>query len=212
MSGYMRTYHECIAQLLFAFLGMITRLKLLDEIEFDVSEFYFFNECVFIVENHKKHNHRLLSSASKIWIGILNGSRNTTQIMNFTHLTILARIFAFALSIKLRRAIGRSIKLKMTRNNIQRFSIIYFALIGFNIIEDCSEPFLRPFLMKLHYLVEKYIQITSIEDSFETKLFLIQFYIKSQVTLGILPTNTDHEKYTMLSKLSPYHLALSNIC
>ncbi|KII63728.1 hypothetical protein RF11_08720 [Thelohanellus kitauei] len=195
-----------MAWLLITFFMMLHHFKLLDEIEFDVSRFCAIMNSIFMIEIQKDDNNLFLPRISKIWSGILNGSRNTMQIDDFDKLVLFSSIFAFDLSRKLERAVTYLDVFTMTKNKTQRFSIIYLTLIAFPIIGQSALLFSRLLFMKLNRLVEIYIQRSSIAGHcFESKLLLTQFFTKSQVSMGFTSPIQTTKCYMMSSKLFPIH-------
>ncbi|KII71089.1 hypothetical protein RF11_11916 [Thelohanellus kitauei] len=172
--------------LLFTFLRMLCRLRLLEEIEFDVNQFYYITVEVILrisIRSHESYP-KYYPFLSKIWSGIFNRSFNTFQIDTIDKLIVLGSIFSIGLANTLRKLdVGG--KWEMSNNGKQSWYIIYFTLVAFPIIDHTTCPWLRKVFNELHVSLQKYLFKHSIEDlSFECQFTVLQYYIKSIVTLN----------------------------
>ncbi|KII64451.1 hypothetical protein RF11_03854 [Thelohanellus kitauei] len=81
---------------------------------------------------------------------------------------------------------------KVTKNKKQQLYIIYLTLIAYPIIDKSKFTLIDRVLLYLHKSFGKYFEKYSIDDlSFEDQFILLQYYIKSLVTLNC--QNSDHE-------------------
>ncbi|KII75226.1 hypothetical protein RF11_02517 [Thelohanellus kitauei] len=171
--------------ILFIVFMMLYRSRLLNEIEFNSSMFYEISVEIFLLYIYKECP-SILIHFLKIWTGIINGSRNTFRIDTIDKLIFISAIFSINLSSKLITIVDRSGKLEMTKNKKQKLYIIYFSLVAFPIIDHVAYPWLSILLKQLHRSFEKYLEKYSFKvDNLENKFLILQYYIKSRVTLKI---------------------------
>ncbi|KII61983.1 hypothetical protein RF11_14140 [Thelohanellus kitauei] len=203
MNKYLSTKDEEIAWLLFTIFRMLYHLKLLDGIEFNISQFYLITHSIFLIEINRMNYLRVFPCISKIWTGILNKSTNMIQIDGIDKLILLSTIFAIDLSRKLKKVVNGFGKFEITKNKKQKFYVIYLSLVSFPVIDNSAKSWLKPVLFELHDSVQKFIEKTLLNDfSFDNKFLFAQYFIKSHVTLGIEISNDDYEKINwFLAKL-----------
>ncbi|KII73897.1 hypothetical protein RF11_15598 [Thelohanellus kitauei] len=163
---------------------MLHRLRLLDEFDFNVNHFYEIAVSIFIRWLSRNHASLTIVHLSKLWSAILNGSHNSFQIYNLEKLIFFAAIFSIDLSSKLRKLIRVSGVLKVTKNKKQRLYIIYFTLVAFPMINHDANPWLCHVLKELHNSLP-----------FANQFLIIQYYIKSQVTLNMEISSHDREVF-----------------
>ncbi|KII69866.1 hypothetical protein RF11_02796 [Thelohanellus kitauei] len=193
MTEYLTTNDKVCQRLLVTLLMMVQRLKLFDEIEFDANTFFEITKQMVLDHIENSYNIFMMVHLSKIWSGILNGSRNKFPIDNFEKLIFLSAIFSIDISsgiLKELRPPKRSI-FEMTKNKKQRIYIIYFTLVAFPLISDSFKWILKVF-EELHNTIYKYIHRNPFsKQSVEDQFHIMQYYIKSLVTLNMPISSQD---------------------
>ncbi|KII61987.1 hypothetical protein RF11_14144 [Thelohanellus kitauei] len=201
---YSSTKDEDIAWLLFIICRVFHGLKLLDGVEFNISKFYINTDSIFLVEINKRDYLQVFPRMSQKWKGIVKGSENSINIDTIDKLILMASIFAIDLSKKMKHAVNGFGKFEIFKIIKHRFNVLYLTLVTFPIIDHSAKSWLRAILIELHDSVQKYIEKTLLNDmSFENRLFMTQYFIKSHVTLHIEISDCDNEKiHRFLTKLS----------
>ncbi|KII67031.1 hypothetical protein RF11_06529 [Thelohanellus kitauei] len=175
-------------------LLMLCRLKLLNEIELNLTDLYFITVWIYKHEVDKSNYHKFLNDLSTIWITILKGSKYKLLIYTDDQLMFFAVIFATYLSTKLNYYIPSGRKIEVTTKLKQKLYIIYFALIAYPTIDVKEKLYARAVLKRLHFSFRNYIRKYTIEDlTMEDQFILLQYYIKSHETLAI-PISPSDEK------------------
>ncbi|KII73492.1 hypothetical protein RF11_13758 [Thelohanellus kitauei] len=115
MKKFSDTKDEGSGLILFNILIMISRLKLLDEIEFDLTQLYILTDS--IQKNHICINNMVVFQRyfSKVWIAIFNASKNTLEINTIDKLMLFAAIFANHLSQKINTTVLKNLKLNISQ-------------------------------------------------------------------------------------------------
>ncbi|KII62574.1 hypothetical protein RF11_05204 [Thelohanellus kitauei] len=192
MTRYSTYRQNYCAMLLFKLFQMLHRFRLLDDVNFDVNQFYDITVLISLRYIGSDYFPMFVSHLSKIWTAILNVSINKLEIDSIDKLMLFAGLFAIGISSKLMKLIRGSDKLKMTKNKKQRLYIIYFTFVAFPMIDHQSNTWLRTALIRLHHFFQKYFEKHSLTDfSFETQFLIVQYYIKSLVTLNIEISDND---------------------
>ncbi|KII71979.1 hypothetical protein RF11_10236 [Thelohanellus kitauei] len=178
-------YDENCAAVIFTFLRMLCRLRLLEEIELDIDHLY--NITVNEIWNKTYTSYRFYPKyfpfLSKIWSGIFNRSRNNIQIESINELVVFGAIFSIGVANKLRN-LGMNEEWELTKNEWQRWYIIYFTLVAFPIINHTLRTWLHNVLTELHDSLKGFFEIRPINlHNFTSKYIIVQYYIKSIVTL-----------------------------
>ncbi|KII74507.1 hypothetical protein RF11_10583 [Thelohanellus kitauei] len=167
-------------------LLMLCRLKLLNEIELDFDNFYNVTDMVYKKKVDKNNIYMFLNDLSKIWVHIIKGTSYKLEIDTIPKLLFFAAIFATYLSNKLNMIIQSGGKFEVKTKIKQKLYIIYFALVAYPIFDETGKRYAPITLQKLHYSFQDYIQKYSIEDfTIENQFVLLQYYIKSHVSLNI---------------------------
>ncbi|KII63525.1 hypothetical protein RF11_08055 [Thelohanellus kitauei] len=186
MTTFWMTADEESARLLLMLFTMLYHQKLFDITKFEVSKFYSITLSIFNNHLEKCQDSLLLAHLPKIWIGIFNRPTNVFKINNCNRLTIFAALFSISISNKFRKIIQGYGKFKMTKTKNQMLNVIYFALVAFPRLGKVSKILLINVLTTLHMSFKEYLDKCSIEDlPFESQFIIVQYFIKSFVTLKI---------------------------
>ncbi|KII63548.1 hypothetical protein RF11_16355 [Thelohanellus kitauei] len=186
MTKLVSTKEDDLAPLLFTQLRMIHRLKLLDEIELNVTKFYDITNEIFSRKVDLNSNYSYILYLPKIWSGILNASTNSIQIDTIEKLIFFARIFSVNISDKMDESYWDRWDLNLTPNKLQRYYIIYLTFVAFPIIDHDVHPDLRILLERLHTSFRKFSKKNKFVRFSNKNLFqFLQYYIKSFITLNI---------------------------
>ncbi|KII61037.1 hypothetical protein RF11_01754 [Thelohanellus kitauei] len=182
---YVTTEEDC-AKLLFMVMRMLNRLRLLMEIEFDVNKFYDITVYMFRRNCSLGHDSTILVDLSKIWSCILNWSMNILKIDTIHRLTMFAGIFSVDISCKLLKLNCGDETLEVTKNKKQKIYIIYLTLLVFPTIAQSETTWIQDLFLELHNQFKFYFEQNSIANlPFEDQFLLIQYYVKSTVTLNL---------------------------
>ncbi|KII65122.1 hypothetical protein RF11_07472 [Thelohanellus kitauei] len=180
-----KTKDERFSRLLLIIFKMLHRHRLIELVQFDVLELYWITVKVFMSRLPKIQESYFINYLPKIWIGILSPLTNLFQIDVDGKLLTFACIFSADLSNKLKKVVDGSGKFEVTNNKKQKLYIIYLTMNVYTFIDQTIKMWLRPILMELHTWLQKYFEKCSIQDySFENQFLLLQYYLKSLVTLG----------------------------
>ncbi|KII72200.1 hypothetical protein RF11_08370 [Thelohanellus kitauei] len=176
---------------------MIHRLRLFDDINFNVDKFY--DITVSVLSTYINIDNQSLpddfKSLPNIWFGIFNGKRNIFLIDSIDKLVI----FGLLSSISLSRKLTTTTKFEMTKKMKQNLIIIYFALVAFPIIEHEEKPLLNTFLVNVHNSFKNYIDNGNFVDiSIENQFFILQNYLKCAITLN---KRIPYRYYTLCGKM-----------
>ncbi|KII62895.1 hypothetical protein RF11_15080 [Thelohanellus kitauei] len=203
---------ERVTSLLLMVLRMVHHLRLLDQIYFNINQFYDVTEPI-IIHNFKEGQHSfIMTYLSKIWSGIFEISGNTFQIDTIDKLKYFATIFANDLSHKLRKVINGVGKFELNKFKKQRIYILYFTLVAFGMIDETGVFWLRKVFKRLHSSFQEYLKKYSIEDiTMEDQIIIIQYYIKSLETLHFHISNHDEEVFQGIFTRLMTFPSLSNI-
>ncbi|KII69857.1 hypothetical protein RF11_02786 [Thelohanellus kitauei] len=186
MTKFETTNEEDWARMLFKILRMLRRLKFLDEIEFSVTRFYDITQEMFTRYIKKGETPHFILSLSKIWRGILNGSKNSFRIDNIENLIFFARMFSVGISHHLHKIGLKDPDVDWCRDKPSMLYIVYLTLVAFPIIDHDKNPDLRRLLRRLHHSFVGYKNKYRIEENFPRNHFqFLQYYIKSMLTLDI---------------------------
>ncbi|KII61829.1 hypothetical protein RF11_10098 [Thelohanellus kitauei] len=178
--------HEIRGKFCLAVFKMLYRLRLLDEIKFDIDNFFYFTMAFVTCHVYICQDTMFIIYLSKIWTEILNGSRNTFQLTCEEHLIFLSGIFCIDLSRKLMTVYRGSGKLELTKNKKLRMYIIYLSLIGYPVMNHQKKTWLYDVLNQLIFSFRKYLEKYALKDhTIEDQFLIIRHYIKSLVTLDI---------------------------
>ncbi|KII73833.1 hypothetical protein RF11_08204 [Thelohanellus kitauei] len=180
------------AKILFIILKMITHLRLLDDIEFYVNELIKITTSVLSRYRSFNYDQLFLLHASKIWSGIINGPRNTFLIDTLDKLNCLGAVFAIDLSCKLRNVLKGLGPFQVTKNIKQKLYIIYITLAPITKVDDLSSLSFQSAFKGLHILFRMYFEKCSFDHTIENQFILLQYFIKSHVSLKI-PIEPDNE-------------------
>ncbi|KII64915.1 hypothetical protein RF11_06126 [Thelohanellus kitauei] len=187
-----------LEKLLFLIFQMLNRLKLLDDYEFNTIKFYEISFTA-IYGYNKPHKSPTVQIVSNIWVSILTRPGNTFKIDTVTKLIFLCTVFAIKFSKQLRKVIRGIGHFEFTETNKQMLYIIYFTLFSFPIFEPNEQQWVYKILTELHSCFTKYLEAYPIDDlTIENKLFVLQYYIKSYVTLHINFSSLDEQFFHSL--------------
>ncbi|KII66223.1 hypothetical protein RF11_14745 [Thelohanellus kitauei] len=181
-----KTKEEDCSRLLMIYLNMLHRQRFLDELKFNLDKFY--TVTVLIVELHARKNseYLLYLRFPKIWNIILNRSENVFKIDKIEKLIIFSTLFALDISSYLRKVSRGCSLFEVTQDKKKKLYIIYLALALFSRVDHFTYRWLRKVLTDLHESFQKYFEISPIEClTFETQFHILQYYIKSFVTLRV---------------------------
>ncbi|KII68948.1 hypothetical protein RF11_13561 [Thelohanellus kitauei] len=197
MTKYTLHQEENCALILFIVLRMLVHVRLLYSANFNITQFFVITVSI-CQPNFQTFNYRnFFSQLSKIWTVLLRGFDKADKIASEYKLITISAIFAIDLLNKLRHMASHSIELNVTENKKQRLYIIYFTLISSPIIDEDNYPWLRKILEDLHAAFQNYFEKFSIQNlSFENKFPLLQYFIKSHVTLHIGLSHNDQHVFT----------------
>ncbi|KII65947.1 hypothetical protein RF11_09407 [Thelohanellus kitauei] len=173
-------------RLVFIIFRMLCQQRLIDLVKFNTFTLYqatFYDINGNIIDNQElwfKYN------LSKIWIRLLCRHNKAVQISTLDMLIHFAILFSKTISCKLKNASVGSGNFELTMNKKKMLYIIYLVLVAFPIINNERKLFVWQVLIDLHISFQQYFQKNTFEDlSFENQFLLIQYYIKSFVTLHI---------------------------
>ncbi|KII61035.1 hypothetical protein RF11_01752 [Thelohanellus kitauei] len=182
------------------------------EIEFDVSKFYDITVYMFLRHVSVRQVFKFMSHLPKIWSFILNSPRNTFIIDTIDKLMIFASLFSFDISCKLLKVLTESTNFEVTKNKKQKIYIIYLTLVAFPMINQAENTWILVFLIEMHNWLKHYFENNSIENlPPQDQFLLIQYYIKSIVTLNIRNYSTVQNIILNFLKRLSTNASLSNI-
>ncbi|KII72551.1 hypothetical protein RF11_03257 [Thelohanellus kitauei] len=183
---FLSTDDDFYSRFLVIVFRMLHRQKILDEIEFNVIQFYDITVAMILrnVQNHQ--DSPFIDHLSKIWGGILNGHRNIFKIDSIDKLIIFAAIFSINFSMKFTAVNLGSASFNITKNKKQRLYVIYLALVVFPTISYDANLWFIQTLKRLHMSIHLYIEKHSTQNlSLENRFIIYQYYVKSLVTLNM---------------------------
>ncbi|KII67468.1 hypothetical protein RF11_07460 [Thelohanellus kitauei] len=203
LKSYRTSPNEDFKRLILNVLKMLDRCGFSDECRYDVNLFYDVT-IITLLQNStrsKKKYSLCLKDFSKIWIGILNGSKYLFKIDRIDKLLYFAALFSFDLFRKIDN-VTRYSNLKVTKSISQQFYIMYLSLVTFPIHTECYNKLLKTLLNELHTSFQQYIEKKLISKlSIENQFLILQYYIKSAVTLNIKISSSDYEYIDMFFKM-----------
>ncbi|KII74850.1 hypothetical protein RF11_12992 [Thelohanellus kitauei] len=203
---------EISVKMLVIVFRLLHRLRILDEVEFDVTQLYDLSVSTFLRHISTKKYSTFLDDISKILTSVLNGSKNTLHINSIDKLIIFAAIFSYDISSKLKKVLNGDGKFEMTKNKKQRIYIIYFTLVSLPLIVQYTNKWIIKFLRELHNLFQKYFEENPIQNLIiEDQFTLLQYYIKSMITLNIPISGHDDRLFLGFFRRLFRYRSLSNI-
>ncbi|KII72913.1 hypothetical protein RF11_12382 [Thelohanellus kitauei] len=206
------TENDDMAWLLMYMLRMVSRLKLFEKIDLEISHYYTITHNMFLKVLENKMQIMDLYPLSKIWICAFRVKNNTFQIDTLDKLTTIATIFCIDLSRKLSKVVSGFGKFKMTENTKLRLHIIYLTLIAFPLVNYLANHWVYKMLLKLHSYAQRFIEKNVYaEFPFENKFVFTQYYIKSLVTLNIRVSNLDRKMIYWVFDILSTTQVLSNL-
>ncbi|KII65450.1 hypothetical protein RF11_01055 [Thelohanellus kitauei] len=177
-------------------LRMLQRLKMLNEIELNVVEFYNITDSIYSIQIYQTVDAKLLSTLSKIWSAIFNGSRNKIQIDSMDKLIRMAAIFSIDLTRKLKKVDQDFSKFKLTMNKKQRLYIIYFTLVAYPLMDYSTIESLHSILTQLQDCVQNYMENPLLKGlCTENQNLIIQYYFKSLATLNTRSSSQNQKRF-----------------
>ncbi|KII73927.1 hypothetical protein RF11_15629 [Thelohanellus kitauei] len=205
LNKFSTTKRDVFAKLAIAVLRMVHRVRMMEEIEFNVMQFFEVARYKILEKSHKPSDVDFLMDLSNIWTCILDSSRNTFKIDTIDKLIIISAIFSLGIRFNIANSDNRYRPFRFTKHKKQRLYVIYLTLVAFPVIDRHTYQWLPGHLLKLHdsitYLFEEY---SNDDICFEDKLLLVQYYIKSLVTLNITFKSIDgplfHDFFASLLK------------
>ncbi|KII63631.1 hypothetical protein RF11_10722 [Thelohanellus kitauei] len=193
MNKYFSYGEEDVSKFLIMVLKLVEFVDLLDHIKLDVTMFFRITEKIFSNKPQKRTEKKLNIDIIKICKAMLNGSINPLRIESIEQLVTASSVFSFGLARKLKKTIRDKRDIQMTKNVKHSLYIIYFSLIAFPLIDQNSKNRLRPVLLELHRLFQNYFKKCSIKKlSIDSQFQMIQYYVKSSVTLRVDFSPHDH--------------------
>ncbi|KII65184.1 hypothetical protein RF11_09573 [Thelohanellus kitauei] len=174
------------AMVLFNVLRMIHRNRLLEDIKFDIDQLFDITKAIFYRHSTKLYHPPYMKYVSKIWTNLFNIYNNSFEINSFEQLIVFAGIFSIDLSSKLREVAKGSDCFELNKNKRTRLYIIHLALVVYRMIRYLPERGLHGLLIRLHWSFKKYFKNVSIDNfPIETQFLILQYYIKSLITLNL---------------------------
>ncbi|KII66380.1 hypothetical protein RF11_13614 [Thelohanellus kitauei] len=181
---------EIFVRILLMLMRMIDQIRLLDEIEFNVSQLYDVTTWIISRNARQDKNPKFLHYISRIWVRILEGSRNSIQIDTIDKLVTFASVFSNDILMRLHKSISTSTKLEITKTHKQRLYIVYLALVAFPTMNFANQKILITPIISLHIYLQIYIQNVSFKEVLFDDIFLIfQYFIKSLTILNFDEAN-----------------------
>ncbi|KII69867.1 hypothetical protein RF11_02797 [Thelohanellus kitauei] len=189
---------ENCLRLLITVIMMAYNLNLLNETNFNVTQFYEITMPILGAPIYITNN-RLMVCLSKIWSQIINKSQNRLKIDNINKLIFLSAIFSIDLSYDLLNVLQESGNFELTCFNKQKLYIIYLTLVAFPLINQCSKTLLFTLFNDLHWSIQKYIHEKSLSSlPYDDQFHVLQYYLKSCATLDIQISAQDEESISPL--------------
>ncbi|KII75003.1 hypothetical protein RF11_07463 [Thelohanellus kitauei] len=203
---------EC-AKLLLTVFKMLHRLGIFDEMKFYCDKLLSWANSLILLDYQRKQSQLLIVHLSKIFSYILNGPKNKFQIDKLCKLINLSALFAIDLSRKLKdvsRGFGNFL---VTQNNKLKFYVIYLSLVAFPIIDHKKDAFLREILLELTSSFRSFFEKFSIDYlPLEHQTIIVQYYVRSVVTLKINHFLLKNKNYSCFSKRIINETSLGNNC
>ncbi|KII63527.1 hypothetical protein RF11_08057 [Thelohanellus kitauei] len=192
MSTFLKTPNVDMARLLLIVFDMLHHQKLIDKIRFDLESFFSITDWVINNYSSNENYPAMLKNLSIIWSDILNKYPISFQIDDIKKLTILAGLVSImycdVTTILFVRLVFEDI-----RNKTNNLYIIYLALVAINQCDTNSRSWLIDMLKGLHKKFQEYLEKDLILGlSLENQFLILQYYIKSSVTLKIHLSHSDY--------------------
>ncbi|KII64810.1 hypothetical protein RF11_09772 [Thelohanellus kitauei] len=187
---------DIYSQILTMILKMISHLKLIHDIEFDVSAFYDITIGIIRGFFETMENHIVLIHLALIWTEIIQGSKNRFVIDTIEKLVHLSAIFSIDMSRKIKDVVDRQVILEFNKNEYINLDLIYFTLVAYPTIDDGEFKWLNSVLLDLHTSFQKYLDQKSIhQHKNEIRFGILQYFMKSFTTLNFEISSADKEFY-----------------
>ncbi|KII71871.1 hypothetical protein RF11_07601 [Thelohanellus kitauei] len=190
---------------------MLHRLRLLNEIQFWIKHFFVITFKKFL-RFKKPHNSTFVLDLSKMWIRLINGSKNKYQIDIIEELIFICAVFSLNFTHKLKKVNEGYGNFELTKIKKHGLCLIYFTLFSFPMFDHTAKTWLRNVLKVLHASFKKYFEQFSLEDMpIENQFYLLQYYLKSHVALQIKLSSRDEELFKAVFNRLITYPSLSNI-
>ncbi|KII63288.1 hypothetical protein RF11_04946 [Thelohanellus kitauei] len=147
--AYLHSSGLDMARMLICVLKMIIKLRMIDQIEFDVNSFFDTSVSFFLHIRSDPYMYHLNKDLSKIWTGILNGTRKIFEIDNDHKLISLSAIFANDLAIELGRVYNSENSIEFSKNQLQRLYIIILTFTLYPILNNTEYQWLSYLLYEI---------------------------------------------------------------
>ncbi|KII69856.1 hypothetical protein RF11_02785 [Thelohanellus kitauei] len=194
-----------LEKLLFMIFKMLSRLRILNHIEF---KFDMFHEITFLefTSFPEPYNEQVIKDLSKTWISIINVFGDRLEFDYTQEMMFASCVYSVYFINKLRKVNDGSGHFEMTKITKQGVLIIYFTLYAYPWMKNRSKRWLRNVLQYLHGSFKKYFKKCSIEDRpIEDQFFLLIYYLRSHVALEIKPSPHDEELFeAVVERLQTY--------
>ncbi|KII67250.1 hypothetical protein RF11_02415 [Thelohanellus kitauei] len=205
------TNSKNLKKLLFILFKMLHRCRILNYIQFNFDQFYEISFSKFLIFT-KPHKDSVVRDLSKIWIRIINGSRNKLRFDTIDELMFTCAVYSIHFTNKLKKVNHGSSHFELTKIKKRGLLIIYFTLFAFPMIAHASKIWLHKVLKVLHNSFKKYFEKSSIVDlPPENQLFFMQYYLKSHLALNMPLSSHDAELCNGVVERLLTYSSLSNI-